>query len=208
MIVAALCEHQNAEVANLKTPQHELLAVGIRRAAALGGPLPGEKLLALLKANQWAGLERLVDDYRKYHRLPRGLRSADQPRSRLLEDLDGTATELLEHRGAANIDDQGSSGMSYDLEIGKEQLSYDAGSRTLQRSPAASPKDLGVIVTLLEVAAFSLTTEPGAQFTFDQLVSDAREVGGQKFELDEKDLKIVLTKASFLKKVGKEYCLR
>jgi hypothetical protein len=201
MVVAALCEHQSAEVADVKNPVHGALSIGMRRAAARGGPLPGEKLLALLKADQWGGLIRLGEDDPHYHRLHRGLRSHSERRSETLKELDEAATELLVRGSSLKKEDA----MSYDAGIENEELSYRGGTRVLNK---ASSKDLGVIVTLLEVAALSLTPRPGATFTFDQLIGEARELGGETVVLDEKDVKTVLKKARFVKKAGKKYHLR
>ncbi|GEP61397.1 hypothetical protein RSO01_85630 [Reyranella soli] len=70
MVVAALCEKQRHQLADVLTDQHEILAEGMRRAAALGGTLPGEKLLALLRANCWDAVAQLGKDAREQHRLP------------------------------------------------------------------------------------------------------------------------------------------
>jgi hypothetical protein len=202
MVVAALCEHQNAEVASVKTPAHGALSLGIRRAAAPGGPLPGDKLLALLRADRWDALLRLGEDNSQYHRLPRGLRPATQPQSKTLKDLDKAATDLLVRGNRFGRE----ATMSYDADIENEQLSYNGETRVLDKNTDASSKDLGVIVTSLEVAALSLTYKPGATFTLDQLVHEAREICGN--DLDEKAVKTVLKKARFIKKKGKQYFLR
>jgi len=212
MVVAALCERQFDEVAEVKTAAHDALAVGMRRAAAHGGPLAGEKLLALLKADQWDGLFQLGSDDQQFHYLPRGRRPAGQPQSDALRELDETATYLLAHPGDNNRVSEHSqrrrTAMAYDVDVGQQQLSYDAGRPTLLRNVPKSPKDLGVIVTLLELAALSLTTEPGAMFTLDELIREAREYAGGVIQLDERDIRIVLNKRSFLEKVGHEFRLR
>lgn len=211
MVVAALCEHQSAEVASIKRPEHDTLALGIRRAAARGGPLPGSKLLALLKANQWDELFRLGTDDRQYHRLPRGLRAGGQPMSRALIELNDAASRLLSDSDKVLTDAERESAMPYDTDIGNEELSYHGGGRELRKDTAASSKDLGVIMTLLELAALSLTTRPGTKFTLDQLIQEAHKLSDVRIE--EKDIQIVLkvvrTKASFLKKAGAgRFCLR
>jgi hypothetical protein len=212
MVVAAICEHQESDVADIIEPVHEMLAVGIRRAAALGGPLPGAKLLALLKANEWDGLLELGAESKELHYLPRGRRSPTQAPSGLLSELDKRASDLLLHpnrdAGKSKRTRNRRSVMAYDVEIGEQQLTYDSGRRTLQRNTAASPKDLGVIVTLLEVAALSLTTEPESTFTIDELIREAQDIGGNGIQLDRRDVEIVLKKATFLKKMGKGFCLR
>lgn len=211
MVVAALCEREDHEVADVKTPTHETLAIGMRRAAALGGSLCGDKLLALLRADRWDELFALGKDDRKFHYLPRGRRTSGGPKSRLLKTLDTTAAELLadsdtgRHSGESQI---GRTSMSYDADVGREQFSYDAGHRSLQKNSSPSPKDLGVIVTLLEVAALSLTTEPGATFSLERLIAEARKLAGKNLDLDERDIKIVLKKATFVEKIGKELRLK
>jgi hypothetical protein len=211
MLVAALCERQPDDAEHIKTPFHDALAVGMRRAAAPGGPLAGQKLLALLRADQWEALYRLGTDDPKFHYLPRGRRSVVHPVSDTLKELDAIASNLLAHRdgNAKKLEHiQRRTAMAYDVEIGQEQLTYDTGRPTLLRNTPRSPKDLGVIITLLEVAALSLTIGPGATFTLDQLIREARKFAGKEIELDERDIKIVLRKRTFLEKIGHEYRLR
>jgi hypothetical protein len=209
MLVAALCERQPDDAEYLKTPVYDALAVGMRRAAALGGPLAGEKLLALLRADQWDGLLRLGTDASRFHYLPRGRRPSGQTPSDILRELDQIATDLLARPEKPNKPEHAHwrTAMAYDVDVGKQQLSYDTGRPTLLKNTPRSPKDLGVIITLLEVAALSLTTAPGATFTVDQLVREARKFG-EGIELDERDIKIVLRKRTFLEKVGNDYRLR
>ena len=88
--------------------------------------------------------------------------------------------------------------MAYD--VASAELSYDTGRAVLKKNAPSSPKDLGVIATLLEVAALSLTTEQGKIFTIDDLIREAQEIGGDDAKFDKNDVKIVLHKASFLKK--------
>jgi hypothetical protein len=98
--------------------------------------------------------------------------------------------------------------MSYDADIENEELTYEGGVRVLRKNAKdASPTDLGVIVTLLEVAALSLTPKHGATFSFEQLIGEARELGGEQLDLNEKDVKTVLKKARFVKKDGKGHYL-
>jgi hypothetical protein len=78
----------------------------------------------------------------------------------------------------------------------------------LQTNAPQSGKDLGVIVTLIEIAALSLTTAPGTTFTLERLMREAREIGGDDVDLDEEDVRIVLKKATFMKKVGREFRLK
>lgn len=58
--------------------------------------------------------------------------------------------------------------------------------------------DLEVIVMCLELAAIFLTPSDGSTFTYDELFAEAKELGGPDFDLDEKDVKIVLP---FLKSI-------
>lgn len=52
--------------------------------------------------------------------------------------------------------------------------------------------DLEAIVLLLELGAISLTPDPSARFTYEQLLTEARSIGGAEITLDERDVKIVL----------------
>ena len=98
--------------------------------------------------------------------------------------------------------------MAYDSEVGQERFSYTAGQPAQRRNSRAYSKDLEAIVTLLEVAALSLTTEPDKTFTLEELLHEARAIGGDEIELDDRDIKIVMEKASFFERVGGELCLR
>jgi hypothetical protein len=209
MVVAALCERQIDEVAEIRTSAHDALAVGMRRAAAHGGPLVGEKLLALLRADQWEGLFRLGSDDRQFHYLPHGFRPAGHPQSDALRELDQTASQLLAQGDESNyLNPARRTAMAYDIDVGQQELSYDAGRPRLIRNASNPSKDLGVIITLLELAALSLTTEPGATFTLEELIREAREYAGDGVQLDERDIKIVLNKRSFLEKVGSDFRLK
>lgn len=210
MVVAALCEGQRANVADISEPVHDMLTLGIRRAAALGGPLPGEKLLALLRSDCWAELLKLGEEDREFHRLPRGRRSQNQPASNVLSSLDKTASKLL----ASNLPSRGrverkrSESMAYDIDIAEERFATEGGHRRRVQNTAVQPRDLETILTILEVAALSLTKTPGATFTRKQLIDEAYEIGGKEIGLREDDINIVLHKQGFLAKIGKELTLR
>ncbi len=53
-------------------------------------------------------------------------------------------------------------------------------------------RDLGAIVTLLEVATIHLSPTTGATFTKAELYASARELGGEEVPLLDKDLDIVM----------------
>lgn len=55
---------------------------------------------------------------------------------------------------------------------------------------------------LLELGAIYLTQGPDSTFTTEELLAEARRIGGDEIVLDEKDVRIVLGKAGFLKKEG------
>lgn len=93
-------------------------------------------------------------------------------------------------------------------DIATTELAYDTGRLILQKNSPSSPKDLGAIATLLEVAALSLTTEAGKTFTIDDLIREAQEIGGQDAKFDKNDVTIVLRKAGFVNKVAGGYQLR
>jgi hypothetical protein len=213
MVVAALCEKQKAQVKDIVESNHEILAQGVRRAAALGGSLPGEKLLALLEADRWNDILELGSDAQENHWLPRGRRPEGQKESATLQRLNKTATELLKHHtpkaGALSARHKdGGEVMSYDVDVSQVQYSYEKGHRAPETNRVASSRDLETIITLLEIAALSLTTEEGATFTRDRLIAEAREIGGPEIDLRDEDVDIVLKKQGFLTKVGKELRLR
>jgi hypothetical protein len=203
MVVAALCEKQVSEVSAVKTHVHEILAGGMRRAAALGGKLPGEKLLALLKADRWDAVLRLGEDDRAYHRLPRGRRPPMEPSSPVLVELEHEADALLVEAG-----DHGRKAMAYDMDVGQERFSGDVRRRLPPVNDLSRARDLEAIATLLEVAAMSLTTAPGTTFTTEQLIAEALDIAGE--DLSERDIKIFLKKrANFLARVpGKGWALK
>lgn len=208
MVVAALCESQPSEVAkSVKEPVHAELAKGMKRAAALGGTLPGEKLSALLKADRWDAVLKLGRDDPEFHRLVRGRRVAGSPQSKTMKAVEREAIDLLSEHPLEPTS-KARKAMAYDIDVASEQLSYDTGRPTLHRNAPPSPKDLGIIATLLEVAALSLTTEAGKVFTVTQLIQEARKLGGPDLMIDEADAKIVLHKQSFAKKVVGGYIFR
>lgn len=94
--------------------------------------------------------------------------------------------------------------MPYDFDGAPDHRAPDFGA------PSAPPQDLEAIVTLLEVAALELTSEPGQLFTEEELISQAQQLAGD-FELKVADAKIVLQTAAFLRKekgTGKRFQLR
>lgn len=52
--------------------------------------------------------------------------------------------------------------------------------------------DLEAIVLLLELSAIDLTPEADTRFTFQQLLDNARNIGGDEIVLDERDVRIVM----------------
>lgn len=216
MVVAAICEKQSARVAEVTEPAHKRLAVGMRRAAAPGGPLPGNKLLALLRAGAWQSLDQIGREELRYHRLPRGRRSAKSLPSKALNDADAAAAELLARHQLAQLEHNvsGESAMPYDsdtstnLDVGHDRYVQLEPSRVSRRNSKFASSDLEAILTLLEVAALSLTEEPGATFSLSDLIQEAQKLGGDEISIRERDIKIVLGKTGFLRKAGQYYSLR
>jgi hypothetical protein len=192
MVVAALCEKQPTRAKKMKSPILDVLVKGIRRAAAPGGSLSGEKLSALMRFDQWDGLVDVGREESAEHRLPRGRRDPTETPSKAMARLDMMATDLI--KAASKRRHQVGKAMSYDF-----GSSIDLTPPTLD-TPAAQPKDLEAIVMLLELAAIYLTTSPGASFTEQQLLAQAQAIGGDEIKLDPADIKIVLGKSGFLKK--------
>jgi hypothetical protein len=199
MVLAALLESQPSRVKAEKSHDDVILARGIKRAAAPGGPLVGEKLLALIRHERWNELADLGRDDARFHRLPRGRRPIGDPLSVVLQNLDKLASSLIQSsstkRSSALRDPHATrSPMSYDFESPTDHIP----------TPNITPsdhRDLEAIVTLLELAAIRLTTTPQSEFTAEELIAEARRLGGYEIELDEGDIKIVLGKAGFLKKI-------
>lgn len=209
MVVAALCENQGGLVADIKGHEHDLLALGVRRSAAHGGELPGARLLALLRANQWEILKIVGEDDRSSHRLSRGRRAANLPASSALTSAVRMAEQLMsrpvnQDMPRTTSGDSGSQPMPYDI----GSVKYVPVPGEGRRNEPVANDDLEAIVTLLEVAALSLTDRPGATFTIGQLIREARDIGGEEIELQERDIKIVLEKTSFLQKSGAEVYLK
>ena len=92
--------------------------------------------------------------------------------------------------------------MSYDLDL------VPSGMSPAPIITPSDPRDLEVILTVLELAAISLTEDPDSSFTIEQLLEKARELGGSAVRVDEIDIKIVLGKAGFLKKEGGRFRLK
>lgn len=194
MVIAALLEKQPTRAKQIKTPIHDELAAGVRRAAAVGGPLPGEKLMALMRFDRWHDLLELGREERTAHRLPRGRRASGGKESVVLAKLDRLATELLSTSPPTD-DLTTRAAMSYDFEIASDRLPPKAEIEKTE------PGDLETIVTLLELAAVMLTKGPDSTFTVDALLQQAQALAGGEVVLNEDDVKNVLGKAGFLKKL-------
>jgi hypothetical protein len=102
--------------------------------------------------------------------------------------------------------------MPYDLDMLRN---FDIGNQRFQHLPErepltnvpTSPHDLEALVTLLEVAALLLTPAPEAAFTYEELLKKVHNLCGDEMKVDERDVRIVLGNASFLRKTGREYRL-
>lgn len=210
MVAAALCEGQRTNVADIKEPVHDALAMGVRRAAAIGGPLPGEKLSALMRSDCWGALVSLGEEDREFHRLPRGRRAQNQPRSKVLTSLDKIASEMLAPVGARRQDaiNKRRDAMAYDIDIAEERFAVEGGHRRRVQNVTVQPRDLETILTILEVAALSLMKTPDSTFTAKELIKEAKKIAGDELELREDDINIVLHKQGFLRKVGSQLQLR
>lgn len=201
MIVAALCEHQHHEVAAFRTKFHDELALGLRRAAALGGDLPGENLLTLLRYNCWQALLEIAHEDRSRHPLPRGRRPSDAPASPAMAKATRTARALITGHAhhAPSKKAVRSKTMAYDMSQLTEP--FEPVGPVMPNKPASS-KDKEALLTLLEVSALALTDTPDASFTLDDLIRQAQELGGEAVPVDPRDAKNIVEKAKFLKVVG------
>jgi hypothetical protein len=202
MVLAAICERQKEGVADVRKPHHDVLARGVRRAAAPGGSLAGGPLMELLKADRWDVIYALGEDDDVYHRLVRGRRVSNSPKSKVF-----AAAELAAENAHASFINKEMplstarigriDSMPYD--VGIERIVHESpDSSQLKNEPVAS-KDLEALVTLLEVAALSLSDSPNSTFSRDELIQEARLMAGPDFEIDDRDAKIVLEKATFVR---------
>ena len=91
-------------------------------------------------------------------------------------------------------------------------MSYDsdgAPAAQLQRDTTAPPAgaDLEAIVLLLDVAGLYLTPEPGAVFSFDELIREANEIGDGETVITDEDARIVLASYGAFRKCRGGYRL-
>ena len=92
--------------------------------------------------------------------------------------------------------------MAYDL-ASEGYESTPEGPKRINRKPVPK-RDLEAIVTLLELAAISLTDTPDDTFSLEDLVREAKLLAGTSFELEMEDIINVMSKAAFVKSVGKQ----
>jgi hypothetical protein len=94
--------------------------------------------------------------------------------------------------------------MSYDFEDGDDR------SAPVVTDYKPQPHDLETIVTLLELAAIFLTNAPGDQFTYQQLIAQARDLAGNDFVLEDVDAEIVFNNLGkvFQKEANQHYSLK
>ncbi|HUD50757.1 hypothetical protein [Parvibaculum sp.] len=203
MVLAAICEHQRPLVESIRQPYHDILAQGLRRAAAPGGELGGEALLGLLRHDRWDAIYAIGADDVSYHRLVRGRRVSNQPRSKVLVTVERLARSIPHSLSSQNQNKSEPTGrntrstaMPYD--VGVERFVKDSHDTATYRNAPVLTQDLEALVTLLEVAALSLTDSPETAFTVERLLEEARDLGGEGIEIDERAAKIILQKASFL----------
>ncbi|WP_453976584.1 hypothetical protein [Brevundimonas sp. Marseille-Q4549] len=209
MVIAAIFERQPHTIKSIKTNLHKVMERGLRRAAALGSPLVGAPLMTLLRGNRWDIIHDLAEEDSSLHRIVRGRRVANQPLSPALSKALEAVKELQTNTMAAATglpSDEGDDPMPYDVAAERFALA-SAGSSSYRNAPVPG-KDLEALVTLLEVAALSLTRVPLATFSREELLAEARALGGGTIEIDDRDAKIVLEKASFVEWTGGELRLR
>ena len=204
MVVAAICEHQQNWLSGARMPHHDILALGVRRAAAINSPLCGGPLMSLLRAGRWDVLRDLGIEDRDLHRTVRGRRIGDGSESSAMS----AALEIAKLCLAQEAGHLKSTGE--ELTPGRNEMPYDVDLERFSRVEDEPPRfnvapvetrDLEALVSLLEVAALSLTTSPEATFAIEELIIEARNFAGEDVIIEDEDIKIVLKKASFLKKL-------
>ncbi len=93
--------------------------------------------------------------------------------------------------------------MSYDFE------GTDRSPPVVNSTYVPEKHDLEVIVMCLELAAIFLTPGDGSTFTYEELLAEAKALGGKEFDLDEKDVRIVLPFLKSIKKLpGRRLCMK
>tara|TARA_R110001606_G_scaffold381646_1_gene542954 strand:- start:568 stop:1596 length:1029 start_codon:yes stop_codon:yes gene_type:complete len=205
MVLAALDENQEKLVASAVEPHHKKIALGLKRAAAPGGHLAGPLLMALVENKRWDLIYLLGEDAKEFHRLVRGRRPKDSPKSDLFLAVNAAAEQLAQESVNATrglINDSRSDLMAYDL-ASEGYESTPEGPKRINRKPVPK-RDLEAIVTLLELAAISLTDTPDDTFSLEDLVREAKLLAGTSFELEMEDIINVMSKAAFVKSVGKQ----
>lgn len=204
MLLAAINERQFQFIRNLYTDDMEVVEKGLRRAAAPGGEMAGSRLLALVRNDCWEMLYALGHDDAAYHRLVRGRRSALAKKSELLLEIERVADGMVQ--GAISEKDRGQrndwKNKMPALEFELERYSVSDKENDQYTNELTVSRDLEALVTLLELAALSLTESPAATFSFDDLLLEAQELAGDEMNIERSDVEIVLDKARFVKNIS------
>ena len=87
MVIASICDNDEAPVKELITPAHRVLAEGIRRAASDFHGVAGSTLRAMLENQQWAWFFALGSEPKGLHRRFYGVRTRSSPVSPTLNSL-------------------------------------------------------------------------------------------------------------------------
>lgn len=202
MVLAAMDEKQDHLVEHRIKDYYPVLVQGLKRAAARGGPLQGKLLGLLIRHDMWDTLFELGADDKAYHRIVRG----NRPKSDALSEAYTNAVSLAEHLAKLNVNVDNS--QSGDTKGKRQKMAFDARQERFIVDSAPSiagsnspneTRDLEAIVTLLELAAITLTETPSSTFTKNELLVCARDYAGPEIDIRDSDVDIVLEKASFLK---------
>ena len=85
MVIAAICDKDEASVKSRITDLHRKRAIGIKRAVSDRYALVGGSTLRLIEDRAWGVFEQLADEPAAYHRTFYGNRVAKKPESPLLQ---------------------------------------------------------------------------------------------------------------------------
>lgn len=202
MVLAALDENQAHTVVDRTKHFYKEMVVGLRRAAAPPGALQGQLLMSLLQHDYWPLLLALGRDDKVFHRLVRGRRPKNDPTSEFYDQLKLSASALAKgdvnaHKELRNLYEHSGVEMAFDA----VNQTFVAKTRTEadERNSPLPTTDLEAIVTLLEIAAITLTDRPDATFSKEELLACARDYAGDEIEIEDADVETVLKKASFVK---------
>lgn len=211
MVLAALDENQRKNVEPYVQGHFSPIVKGLRRAAAKGGELQGSLLSTLIRHERWSELFALGNDDAEFHKLVRGMRPKKYPTSDLYRAIIKLAKQLANKELTSDnqlLTDSGETGVQMAFDVQNQSFIVDTTSDVRGRNEPKETRDLEAIVTVLELAAITLTDSPDSTFSQEELLACAREYAGESVSIREEDIDIVMEKTSFLHSSQGKLCLK